>query len=160
VCAANAPVQPASEERVWASCGCSEKHVDGCHAAGLDLRMSDLARFQKPASASVAAADADDHVWSSINLLAGQALATWGRDVRIAKLFEEMGELQSELAKVLIGHKRADESRVVAEIADVFITLESVAIAFGFERVEAAIPGKLDRLARAIAEAAAKGVAC
>lgn len=93
-----------------------------------------------------------EHVWPALNLLADQALQRWGRDVRIVKLFEEMGELQAELAKVVIGHKRADTARVIDEIADVFITLESVAIAFGFDAVETAIPGKLDRLARALAK--------
>lgn len=99
-----------------------------------------------------------DGVWSALNLMAGEALELWGTKVRVTKLIEEMGELQSELAKTLIGHKRASDAKVINEIADVFITLESVALAFGFERVEASIPAKLDRLAAAIAEGKKPGL--
>lgn len=93
-----------------------------------------------------------DHVWSALNLMAGKALERFGFNVRAMKLLEEMGELQSELAKKLLGHKRADDAKVIDEIADVFITLESVACAFGFDAVEAAIMVKLDRLGAAIAD--------
>lgn len=177
----NAIIDPREPFRCWA-CQ-RERFGDRIEAGGVlicagcnNLEPCPIATPQEPASAPealvtsatpsrepdapaaqtqspVLGADAGDSTWSALNLTADRALKHFGAHVRIMKLIEEMGELQSELAKSLIGHKRASDAKVIDEIADVFITLESVAIAFGFEAVEAVIPHKLDRLSAAIAGA-------
>jgi len=81
-----------------------------------------------------------------------RALDHFGFSVRALKFLEEVGELQSELAKVLLAHKRANTSKVIDELADVLITIESMVHALGRHHVDAAVARKLERLEAAISD--------
>ena len=60
-----------------------------------------------------------------------KALMTYGKDVQITMVFEEMSELQKELCKALRGKKVT--GNIAEEIADVEIMLEQMKILFEVE---------------------------
>ena len=74
-----------------------------------------------------------------------KALMTYGKDVQITMVFEEMAELQKELCKALRGKKVT--GNIAEEIADVEIMLEQMKILFEIEdMVESLKQYKVKRL--------------
>lgn len=81
------------------------------------------------------------------NAIIRRALSVYGADHQINKLFEELGELTTEVAR---GQNGADNrSALVSEIADVYIMLTQLRMVVGVtdEEVENHVAFKLGRLA-------------
>lgn len=80
-----------------------------------------------------------------------RALRQWGLRAQIYKTFEEIGELNVELARGLIkGHSNRD--KVSDEIADVYIMLHQLAYGLGInEGVNERINYKMERLVKILA---------
>lgn len=73
-----------------------------------------------------------------------RALDTWGEEAQINMAHEELGELQSELARLWRGRSTGED--VIDEIADVQIMMGQLAVVFGEKAVEEAVTRKMDRL--------------
>lgn len=83
------------------------------------------------------------------NRIYGTAIQKWGAQAQIDKTFEEMGEVQVELCRMLFG--RGDKAHLAEEIADVRIMLEQMERLFAIEsEVLDRRREKLDRLAKRI----------
>ena len=75
-----------------------------------------------------------------------EALDKWGSDAQIEMVFEELGELETAIAR----HKRgrASSKDVITELADVTIMCQQMALLFGYDDYEKEIENKLERLER------------
>jgi NTP pyrophosphatase (non-canonical NTP hydrolase) len=77
-----------------------------------------------------------------------EAHQVWGLECRGRVAIEEMAELTKELCKVdRYGRSPERDALVVDEVADVLITMASLAIVYGEPAVEQAVERKLARLA-------------
>lgn len=76
--------------------------------------------------------------------LCQKALDHYGISPQVDKAIEEMGELTAALLQYK--HGRIDKDEVIGEIADVLITTNQMALAFGYEQVKEEIDYKLSRL--------------
>ena len=85
------------------------------------------------------------------------AIATWGPDFQVIKIREEMGELQTAMARYEFGRESIDA--VIDEVADVTIMMHQARLIFGAGLVDAAIERKLARLSDKIASARSRGKA-
>lgn len=96
---------------------------------------------------AVSVIEADDP--DRTNRIYGTAIQKWGAQAQIDKTFEEMGEVQVELCRMLFG--RGDKAHLAEEIADVRIMLEQMERLFAIEsEVLDRRREKLDRLAKRI----------
>lgn len=73
-------------------------------------------------------------------------LAKWGREAQFDQAVEECAELIAVLKHFRRG--KADESRVVDELADVWLMVGQLVYMFGEENVARAVRGKVDKLNR------------
>lgn len=78
--------------------------------------------------------------------LCQKALDRYGFSHQVDKAIEEMGECSTALMQ--FRHGRADMDSVISEIADVVITVNQLAVAFGYDKVQEEIDYKLSRLDR------------
>lgn len=72
------------------------------------------------------------------------AVEFYGNHHQTMKLMEEMHELGAELCRIQDG--RTTGEKIVEEIADVYVTLEQLAMVWGRGKVEAMIYSKIKRL--------------
>lgn len=77
------------------------------------------------------------------------ALLHFGGDAQLKKANEELGELLTAMARF---PKRASLDDIAEEIADVLIVARQLAILVGEDRVEAALPRKLEKLRTAMGD--------
>jgi len=78
--------------------------------------------------------------------ICAEAFDTWGGKSQVLMLLEEMAELQKELLKN-INRDQDNIKEIAEEVADVYITLEEVKIAYDIEKeVEEVIEKKMMRL--------------
>lgn len=75
-----------------------------------------------------------------------QAIKTYGYDLQINQLFEEMAELQKEVCKARRGFD--NKSQLLEELADVYIMLEQLKIMKGISSfdIQGMIDYKMERL--------------
>ena len=80
-----------------------------------------------------------------------KALEQWGLQTQIYKTFEEIAELNVELARGLI-ERSLDPDKVADEIADVYIMLHQLAYGLGInEGVNERVNYKMERLVKILA---------
>ena len=73
-----------------------------------------------------------------------EAIAKWGEEAQRNMAFEELGELNTILARDRRG--RATKEEILTELADVTIMCEQMAVILGFEDYEKELDNKLIRL--------------
>ena len=73
-----------------------------------------------------------------------KAIETWGIEAQRNMAFEELGELNTILARDRRG--RATKEEILTELADVTIMCEQMAVILGFEDYEKELDNKLIRL--------------
>lgn len=73
-----------------------------------------------------------------------KAIDTWGIEAQRNMAFEELGELNTALARDRRG--RATKEEIITELADVTIMCEQLALFLGYEDYEKEIDNKLERL--------------
>ncbi len=73
-----------------------------------------------------------------------KAIDKWGIEAQRNMAFEELGELNTALARYKRG--RATKEEIITELADVTIMCEQMAIIFGFDDYEKEVNRKLIRL--------------
>ena len=73
-----------------------------------------------------------------------EAIETWGAETQIDLALEELGELQTALARHRRG--RADVEDVAEEIADVRIMARQLSVVYGEDRVDSHVERKMERL--------------
>ena len=71
-------------------------------------------------------------------------LEKWGADAQYDQAIEECAELITALKHLKRG--KADEQRVIAELADVYLMVGQLAFMFGAEKLEQAVTAKLEKL--------------
>ena len=72
------------------------------------------------------------------------AIESWGLDKQVLMVMEESGEMLNALAKHSRG--RSTNKEIVTELADVWILMEQMAVAFGWDEFQAEKEYKLQRL--------------
>jgi len=72
-------------------------------------------------------------------------LAKWGAEAQYDQAIEECAELITALKHLKRG--KADEEKVVAELADVYLMVGQLSYMFGPDKVDAAVEEKLAKLA-------------
>jgi len=72
-------------------------------------------------------------------------LAKWGAEAQYDQAIEECAELITALKHLKRG--KADEEKVVAELADVYLMVGQLSYMFGPDKVAAAVAEKLTKLA-------------
>ena len=73
-----------------------------------------------------------------------KAIDTWGIEAQRNMAFEELGELNTALARDRRG--RVTKEEIITELADVTIMCEQLAFFLGYEDYEKEIDNKLERL--------------
>lgn len=89
-----------------------------------------------------------ENAFASARETCNEALLHFGGDAQVRKAMEELAELLTALARY---PKRAFLDDIAEEIADVLIVARQLAILVGEDRVEAALPRKLEKLRTAMA---------
>jgi len=72
-------------------------------------------------------------------------LAKWGPDAQYDQAIEECAELITALKHLKRG--KADEQKVIAELADVYLMVGQLGYMFGPDKLEQAVEVKLEKLA-------------
>lgn len=78
------------------------------------------------------------------NKLYKKAIDTWGIEAQRNMAFEELGELNTALARDRRG--RVTKEEIITELADVTIMCEQLAFFLGYEDYEKEMNNKLERL--------------
>jgi len=72
-------------------------------------------------------------------------LAKWGSEAQYDQAIEECAELITALKHLKRG--KADENKVIAELADVYLMVGQLSYMFGNDKLEQAVEEKLQKLA-------------
>jgi len=78
-------------------------------------------------------------------------LAKWGAEAQYDQAIEECAELITALKHLKRG--KADEQKVVAELADVYLMVGQLSYMFGPDKLEQAVATKLEKLAKLLGDA-------
>ncbi|MDR2535222.1 MAG: hypothetical protein LBD29_04215 [Treponema sp.] len=75
------------------------------------------------------------HILEEYRSALREAFDTWGKDSQVMMALEEMAELSKELLKN-INRKKNNKKNITEELADVYVTLESLKIIYNISDIE------------------------